>query len=152
MASFAAPYYIPQDLKDIKAKLAAQKNTKLFILPTLESGRELIQDGKKFSFLDKYLIYYTGKPTYYYGAGANTENKLVSYLVYRAIAYGEPWWEDVLADNLGITDILVPVHSTQRERGIAYLPGIEGKIRASLTNATRYEKSAGGEDYELFSH
>lgn len=151
LASFAAPYHIPQDLKDIKAKLASQESTKLFILPTLESGRELIQDGKKYSFLDKYLIYYTGKPTYYYGAGANTENKLISYLIYRAVAYNEPWWEDVLADNLGITDLLVPVNSKQRERGIAYLPGIEGKIRNSLAHSTRYAKTVGGKDYELYS-
>lgn len=151
LATFASPYHIPQDLKDIKARLAGQKNTKLFILPTLESGRELEQDGKSYSFLDKYLIYYVGKPTFYYGAGANTENKLVSYLIYRAISYNEPWWEDVLADDLGITDILVPVNSKQRDQGIAYLPGIEGKIKHSLARTTRYAKTVAGKDYELFS-
>jgi hypothetical protein len=151
LASFAAPYYIPQDLKDIKQQLADQENTKLFILPTLESGRELVQDDKTYSFLDKYLIYYTDKPTYYYGAGANTENKLISYLVYRAIAYDEPWWEDVLADTLGITNLLVPVQSKQRAQGMEYLPGIDEKIRSSLAKSTRYEKTSGGEDFELFS-
>lgn len=151
LATFAAPYHIPQDLKDIKATLASQTNTKLFILPTLESGRELAQDGKSYSFLDKYLIYYLGKPTFYYGAGANTENKLVSYLVYRSIAYGEPWWEDVLADNLGITNILVPVNSKQRDQGMAYLPGIENKIRRSLAHSTRYAKTLDGKNYNLYS-
>lgn len=151
LATFAAPYYIPQDLKDIKQRLAGQENTKLFILPTLESGRELVQDDKTYSFLDKYLIYYTGKPTYYYGAGANTENKLISYLVYRAIAYDEPWWEDVLADTLGITNLLVPVQSKQRAQGMEYLPGIDEKIRTSLSKATRYEKTSGGKDFELYS-
>lgn len=151
LATFAAPYHIPQDLKNIKARLAGQAATKLFILPTLESGRELLQDGKSYSFLDKYLIYYVGKPTYYYGAGANTENKLISYLVYRSIAYGEPWWEDVLADNLGITNLLVPVNSKQRDQGMAYLPGIEGKIRKSLAHSTRYAKTVSGKDYELYS-
>jgi hypothetical protein len=151
LATFASPYRIPQDLKNIKAQLATQKTTKMFVLPTMESGRELLQDGKSYSFLDKYLIYYIGKPTYYYGAGANTENKLTSYLIYRAIAYGEPWWEDVLADNLGITNILVPVNSKQRDQGMAYLPGIEGKIRSSLSRATRYVKTMGGKDYALYS-
>jgi len=151
LATFASPYRIPQDLKDIKARLAGQTNTKLFILPTLESGRELMQDGKSYSFLDKYLIYYVGKPTFYYGAGANTENKLVSYLIYRSIAYGEPWWEDVLADNLGVTNLLVPVQSKQRDQGMAYLPGIEGKIRKSLAHSTRYMKTVSGKDYELYS-
>jgi hypothetical protein len=151
LATFAAPYHIPQDLKDIKAKLSGQSNTKLFILPTLESGRELMQDGKSYSFLDKYLIYYVGKPTFYYGAGANTDNKLISYLIYRSIAYNEPWWEDVLSDDLGITNLLVPVNSKQRDQGMAYLPGIEGKIRKSLAHSTRYIKTAGGKDYELYS-
>lgn len=151
LATFAAPYRIPDDLKNVKTKLASQKNTKLFILPTLEGGRELVADGKSYSFIDKYLIYYLNAPTYYYGAGANTENKLLSYLVYRAIAYGEPWWQDVLADNLGITNILVPVQAKQREKGIAYLPGIEAKIKKSLAGGDRYKKIIGGKDYELYS-
>lgn len=153
LATFATPYRIPQDLKNIKKSLAARRAhaTKLFILPTLESGRELDQDGKSYSFLDKYLIYYVNQPTYYYGAGANTENKIVSYLIYRAIAYGEPWWQDVLADDIGITDILVPVHAKQRAVGTAYLPNIESKIKKSLSESTRYAKSMAGKDYELYS-
>lgn len=151
LATFAAPYRVPDDLKNIKARLAAQQTTKLFILPTLEGGRELVAGGKSYSFIDKYLIYYLNQPTYYYGAGANTENKLLSYLVYRSIAYGEPWWQDMLADNLGITDILVPVTAKQREKGIAYLPGIEGKIQKSLGRGDRYKKVAGGTDYALYS-
>lgn len=151
LATFATPYRVPDDLKNIKAKLAARQDTKLFILPTLEGGRELISDGKSYSFIDKYLIYYLNAPTYYYGAGANTENKLLSYMVYRSIAYGEPWWQDMLADNLGITDILVPVQAKQREGGIAYLPGIEAKIQKSLAQGDRYERTAGGKDYALYS-
>jgi hypothetical protein len=57
----------------------------------------------------------------------------------------------VLADNLGITNLLVPVNSKQRDQGIAYLPGIEGKIRDSLAHSTRYAKTIAGKDYELFS-
>lgn len=151
LATFAAPYHIPNDLKNIKTKLAKQKDTKLFILPTLEGGRELISDGKSYSFIDKYLIYYLNQPTYYYGAGANTENKLLSYLVYRTIAYGEPWWQDMLADNLGITDLLIPVQAKQREKGIAYLPGIDAKIKKSLAAGDRYKKTMSGKDYELYS-
>lgn len=151
LATFVSPYRIPNDLKNIKSMLANESNRKLFILPTLESGREIVQDGKRYSFLDKYLIYYLNKPTLYYGAGANTDNKLASYLVYRAIAYQEPWWQDILANNLGITDIVMPEHAKQRDRGIVYLPGIEAKVKASLTASKKYQKSYSGPDYSLYS-
>lgn len=151
LASFVKPYRIPDDLKNIKTKLANEPDRKLFMLPTLESGRDILQDGKRYSFLDKYLIYYLNKPTFYYGVGANTENKLISYLVYRAIAYKEKWWEYILANNLGITDIVVTKNTEQRERGISYLPGIEQKIDASLAAAEKYEKTYVGDAYELYS-
>jgi hypothetical protein len=151
LATFVSPYRIPNDLKNIKTELTAKNNTKLFILPTLESGREILQDGKRYSFLDKYLIYYLNEPTYYYGAGANTDNKLISYLVYRAIAYDEAWWQDILANNLGITDIVVPIKAMQREKGISYLPGIEEKIQKSLAGSSKYKKTYAGKDYALYS-
>lgn len=151
LATFVSPYRIPDDLKNIKTNLASKHDTKLFVLPTLESGREIVEDNKRYSFLDKYLIYYINKPTFYYGAGANTENKLVSYLVYRAIAYNEPWWQDILANNLGITDIVVPVTAVQREKGISYLPGIEAKIKKSLASSSSYKKTYDGKDYALYS-
>lgn len=151
LASFVSPYRIPNDLKHIKTQLAAESNRKLFILPSLESGREVIQDNQSYSFLDKYIIYYLNKPTLYYGAGASTENKLASYLVYRSIAYKEKWWEYILANNLGITDIVVPKMAKQREKGITYLPGIEKKIQSSLAGSMNYKKSYSGEIYELYS-
>jgi hypothetical protein len=150
LATFVTPYPIPEDLKAIKARLSSQQN-RLFILPTLESGREIIHDGKSYSFLDKYLIYYLNEPTYYYGVGANTENKAVSYLVYRAIAYDEVWWQDILANNLGITDIVVPKHIKPREKGIMYLPEIDKKIAKSLHVSSKYKKTYNGEDYDLYS-
>ena len=76
---------------------------------------------------------------------------MLAYLIYRAIAYNEPWWQDVLADNLGITNLLIPVQAKQRDKGIAYLPGIEGKIKKSLASGDRYKKTIGGKDYELYS-
>lgn len=151
LATFVTPYRIPQDLKTIKQRLSTQSTNRLFILPTLESGREVIQDKKSYSFLDKYLIYYLNEPTYYYGVGANTENKAVSYLVYRAIAYNEVWWQDILANDLGITDILVPKHVKPREKGITYLPDIDKKIAQSLSTSIKYEKTYSGQDYELYS-
>src|SRR5690606_24572053 len=117
----------------------------------LESGREILQDGERYSFLDKYLIYYLNEPTLYYGVGANTENKLIAYLGYRAINYNETWWQDILANNLGITDILVPQHVAPREQGIAYLPNIGGKIDTSLSTSTAFEKPYDGADYMLYS-
>ena len=50
LASFVAPYRIPDDLKKIKVALNNKKEGKLFVLPTLESGRDIIQDGKRYSF------------------------------------------------------------------------------------------------------
>ncbi|HEU5122074.1 MAG TPA: hypothetical protein VFT59_04460 [Candidatus Saccharimonadales bacterium] len=150
LATFVTPYRVPDDLKAIKQRLSGQHN-RLFILPTLESGREIIHDDKSYSFLDKYLIYYLNEPTYYYGVGANTENKAVSYLVYRAIAYNEKWWQDILANDLAITDILVPKHVKPREKGITYLPEIDAKISQSLQESSKYKKTYSGEDYDLYS-
>ena len=151
LATFVAPYHIPDDLKQIKSILASKQDSKMFILPTLESGREIIQDGQRYSFLDKYLIYYLNEPTLYYGVGANTENKLSSYMVYRAISYDEAWWQDIMANNLGVTDILVPHHTRPREQGIAYLPEIDAKIAKSLASTTVYKKTYSGKDFSLYS-
>lgn len=151
LATFVAPYRIPDDLKAIKSRLSAQPNNRLFILPTLESGREIVQDGKSYSFLDKYLIYYLNEPTFYYGVGANTENKAISYLAYRAIAYDEDWWQEILANDLNITDILVPKHVKAREKGIIYLPKIDNKIQKKLAVSGKYKKTYSGKDYELYS-
>lgn len=151
LARFATPYHIPDDLKNIKQQLAAQENTKLFVLPTLESGREIKQDGKSYSFLDKYLIYYLNQPTLYYGVGANTENKIISYLAYRAIAYDEPWWQQILANTFGITDIIVPMNTEPRPEGLTYMRGIEAKIQTSLAASTSYEKTYDGQDFSLYS-
>lgn len=151
LAKFAQPYYVPDDLKNIKQQLTAQENTKLFVLPTLESGREIKQDGKSYSFLDKYLIYYLNEPTLYYGVGANTENKIISYLAYRAIAYDEPWWQQILANTLGITDIIVPMNTEPRPEGLTYMKGIESKIQTSLAASTLYEKTYDGQDFSVYS-
>lgn len=151
LATFVAPYQIPDDLKQIKTILASRHDSKMFILPTLESGREIIQNDKRYSFLDKYLIYYLNQPTLYYGVGANTENKLSSYMVYRAISYNEAWWQDIMASNLGVTDILVPHHTKPREQGITYLPEIDAKIEKSLAATTAYQKTFDGKDFSLYS-
>lgn len=151
LATFAQPYRIPDDLKNIKQELAGQDNTKLFVLPTLESGREIIQDDKKYSFLDKYLIYYLNQPTLYYGVGANTESKIIAYMAYRAIAYDEPWWQQILANTFGVTDIIVPETTQPRTQGLTYMRDIEKKIQTSLAAATMYEKTYEGQDFSLYS-
>lgn len=151
LATFAQPYHIPEDLKQIKQQLSQQQNTKLFVLPTLESGREIKQDDKRYSFLDKYLIYYLNQPTLYYGVGADTENKIIAYMAYRAIAYDEPWWQQILANNLGITDVLVPSNVEPRDTGLTYMRGIEQHINTSLAASTIYEKTYEGSDFSLYS-
>jgi hypothetical protein len=151
LATFAAPYTIPQDLKHIKSNLERQEKTKLFVLPTLESGREIVTKEKNYSFLDKFLIFYLNQPTLYYGVGANTENKIHSYLVYRAIAYDEKWWEDILINNLGVTNILVPKHIKPREGGVMYMKDIEPKIDRSFAKAKKFKKTYSGKDYDLYA-
>jgi hypothetical protein len=151
LAKFAQPYHIPDDLKNIKQELKNHENSKLFVLPTLESGREILQDDKRYSFLDKYLIYYLNQPTLYYGVGANTENKIIAYMAYRAIAYDEPWWQQILANTLGITDILVPSNIEPRDTGLTYMRGIEKHIDTSLAASTMYEPTYEGEDFSLYS-
>lgn len=150
VATFVAPYKIPDDLKQIKAQLEARQDDKLFILPTLESGREIVKDGQRYSFLDKFLIYYLNQPTFYYGVGSNTQNKLLAYLVYRAISYNEPWWEDVLVHNLGITHIVKPKHIEPRARGITYLPGIDKAIDERLANSKNFHPVLEGDDFVLY--
>jgi len=151
LATFAQPYHIPDDLKQIKQQLSQQEKTKLFVLPTLESGREIIQGDKHYSFLDKYLIYYLNQPTLYYGVGANTENKIIAYMAYRAIAYDEPWWQQILANNLGITDVLVPSNVEPRDTGLTYMRGIEDHIDTSLAASTMYKKTFEGTEFSLYS-
>lgn len=151
LANFAQPYYIPDDLKQIKQQLQNQQDTKLFVLPTLESGREIIHGDKRYSFLDKYLIYYLNQPTLYYGVGANTENKIIAYMAYRAIAYDEPWWQQILANTLGITDIIVPSNVEPRDNGLTYMRGIEAHIDTSLAASTMYKETYKGSKFSLYS-
>lgn len=151
LAGFAAPYAIPDDLDRISGQLARQDETKLFILPTLESGREIADQGNKYSFIDKFLIYKLNQPTLYYGAGGNTENKIGAYLVYYAINHKQKWWEDVMARNLGITNIVVPHKLEDREKGITYFPGIEKKIDAALADSVLYRRTYSGGSYSLYT-
>ncbi|HVI69723.1 MAG TPA: hypothetical protein VM581_04690 [Magnetospirillaceae bacterium] len=151
MANFVAPYTIPHDLTAIKQQLAQTKDSKMFILPTLESGREIVQDGQRYSFLDKFLIYYLNQPTFYYGVGANTENKISAYLAYRAITSGEGWWEEILANNLGVTHILVPKKLEPRALGITYMPDIGPKIDAALDQSKRFTKTYDGPEFALYA-
>jgi len=150
MATFATPYRIPQDLVNIKQILTKNNNDKLFVLPTMESGREIAQDGKTYSFLDKFYIYYLDQPTLYYGVGASTQNKIISYLAYRSIAFQQDWWQDILANNLGITHILMPKHVQSRKVGITYLPGIEQSIATALASSKKYHNIYDGADYSLY--
>lgn len=150
LATFAAPYRIPNDLVKIKHILAQQNDDRLFVMPTMESGREIVQDGKQYSFLDKLYIYYLDQPTLYYGVGASTQNKIIAYLAYRSIAFHEDWWQDILANNLGVTHILMPKHVQARKVGITYLPGIETSINNALSSSTKYTRVYDGPDYALY--
>ncbi|MGH7196870.1 MAG: hypothetical protein ACREGJ_03865 [Candidatus Saccharimonadales bacterium] len=151
VASFVAPYAIPDDLKRIKQELAGSQGNKVFIMPTLESGREIVKSGERYSFLDKFLIYYLNQPTYYYGVGANTNNKIIAYLVYRAIAFNEPWWEDILVNNLGITHVLMPKKLESRRVGITYLPGVEDRVTEQLKRSTKFKPVHEGDEYALYA-
>ena len=147
---FLAPYKIPDDLVHIKSELDQQKDNRVFILPSLESGRVITTQGQRHSFLDKYLIYYLEQPAVYTGYGADTTQKIVSHMVYRSIVDGTNVWQDMLIDNLGVTHILVPKHTEQRSEQTVYLPGIEEKISQSLAKSTRFTKAHDGPDFALY--
>ncbi len=150
-ATFATPYRVSDDLRHIKDILSRQTDDKLFIFPTLESGREILQDGKSYSYLDKFLVYYLNQPALYYGVGASTQNKLVAYLTYRSIAFNESWWQDILVNNLNITHVLMPKNVQARKVGIAYLPGVESKIAKALSESQTYQLEYDGPEFALYS-
>jgi hypothetical protein len=150
LATFLTPYEIPDDLKNIRSLLAAQDDDRLFILPTMESGREIVEYDNRFGFLDKFFIYYLDQPTFYYGVGANTQNKILAYLVYEAIADGQPWWEDVLVSNIGVTHILVPKNIEPRNPGITYFPEVDDHIDTRLDESEYFSVVYDGEDFALY--
>lgn len=148
---FLRPYTIPPDLRHIKTILANTGTpNRLFIMPSLESGREIQANDDVYSFLDKYFIYYLNQPAVYTGTGADPANKIVAYLAYRAIAYHEVWWQDVLINDFGVTHIVVPQHLQQRALGTAYLPTIDDKITTTLDEAAKYKPVYKGKDYALY--
>ncbi len=148
---FLKPYRAPTDLVNIKNILAKQDDDKLFIMPSLESGRQISQNGAAYTFLDKYLIYYLNQPSIYYGTNANVSNKISSFMVYRAIAYDQSWWQDILVNNLGVTNILVPKNLEERPNMVAYLPGIEEKIASNLAASGEFSLTYQGDDYDLYT-
>lgn len=148
---FLTPYQIPQDLKNIKQKLTTTQNNRVFILPSMESGRQINGSDTHYTFLDKYFIYYLNQPTLYYGQDADTNNKIVAFMVYRAIGYGQDWWQDILINDFGITNILVPKNLHDRPKSITYLPGIEDKIGESLAHSSRFKNVYDGKDYALYA-
>lgn len=148
---FLTPYQIPQDLKNIKQKLVTTQDNRLFILPSMESGRQINGSDTQYAFLDKYFIYYLNQPTLYYGGGADTNNKIVAFMVYRAIGYGQDWWQDILINDFGITNILVPKNLHARPQSITYLPDIDKQINQSLAKSSRFKNVYDGKDYALYA-
>jgi hypothetical protein len=149
-ATFLKPYNIPADLKAIKSNLAQQNNDKLFILPTLESGRDVFADDHRHGFIDKFLIYYLDQPTLYHGTGGEPTHKAIAYSVYRAIEDGQPWWDDLLVYNLGITHVLQPKQATERPIGFSYMPGIGEAIAERLAESSLFTKTYDGADFALY--
>lgn len=149
-SGFLTPYTVPDDLKEIKERLGQRDDDLLFILPTLESGREIVKGSSRFSFLDKYLIYYLEQPTMYYGVGGGTPNKIIAYSAYRAIDREEDWWENVLSQSLNVSHILLPKHLENRPNGLTYMQDIYPKIKRSLEQSTAYKKVVDGSDYILY--
>jgi hypothetical protein len=149
-ANFLEPYYISNDLKNIRRDLAKQDNDKVMILPSLENGRDVIADGKRYGFIDKFLIYYLNQPTLYYGTGGDPKSKLAAYMIYRAINDGENWWDEVLVNNLHVTHVVAAKHSKVREVGYAYMSGVDAKILAALDKSDKLEKVHDGPDFALY--
>ena len=148
--SYLKPYPIPRDLVRIKAILAHTPKSKVFILPTLESGRTIEASGTSYGFIDKFLIYYLNQSTVYYGTGGDTTNKIIAALVYNAIEHGQTWWQDVLIRDLGITHILEPKHTVPRTVGYTYLPDIGDKVEHDLKRSD-FTLAYNGSDYALYT-
>jgi hypothetical protein len=146
---FLAPYRIPPDLQNIKSKLASGKS-RLFILPTMESGREILQDGNSYGFIDKFLIYYLNKPTLYYGTGADVQNKIEAYSVYQSIEDRDLNWEKILINNLGVSEILRPKHINNRNLGSTYMPSADSAIDTALSKSRQFKLVYNGADYALY--
>lgn len=148
---FLAPYHVPRDLSQIKTTLANTGGAKrVFILPSMESGRQIPGTQTDYTFLDKYLIYYLGQPSLYNGAGADTANKIVAFTVYRALAHDEDWWQDILIHDFGITHLLIPRNIENRPKTITYFRGIEQKLAKSLDRSDQFQPVYEGHDYALY--
>ncbi len=147
---FLTPYKIPPDLTKIKAVLQGSQQNRVFIMPSMESGRQIAGRGTNYTFLDKFFIYYLDQPSLYYGGGADAANKIVAYMAYRAVAYDEPWWQEILVNDLGITHILVPKHLADREKSVTYLPDIDKKLDRSLQKSDTFKPVYEGQDYSLY--
>jgi len=149
-SSYLNTYQVSPDLKQIKTELAKSDQDRLFILPTMESGRDMVSGGNKYGFIDKFLFYYLDQPTLYYGTDVKPEHKFISYGAYRAIADDQEWWDDVLVNSLGITHILQPKQLKQREVGSEYMPGIIEKIDQKLQTSDLFTKTVDGPDFALY--
>lgn len=149
-ANYLNTYQIPEDLKQIRTKLSKSDQDRMFILPTMESGRDLVSHGNKYGFIDKFLFYYLDQPTLYYGTDVKPEHKFISYSVYRAIADDQPWWDDVLVNSLGVTHILQPKELHKRDAGNEYMPGITEKINQKLETSDLFTKTVDGAEYALY--
>ena len=134
MNGYLKPYEVPDSLKEIKSILH-NNDKKLFILPSLESGRALDQNGDKYTFIDKTLIYYLNTPTYYYGAGANTTNKIMAERVYNAVVNDQTnnSWTTILSNSLSVNYILIPKNTSINKKQIQYYPLLESKINQKIT-------------------
>jgi hypothetical protein len=149
--SYLHAYTIPQDLKNIKKIINQNPNNYLFILPSLESGRDIVvTPNMHYSFIDKYFIYYLNQPTFYYGVGANVFNKFRSFMVYRSILYGEDWWDEYLFRNIGITHILVPKSTQYRVEGLTYARNLEEILPVKLEKSNIYHKIYNGNEFDLY--
>ncbi|HET7302782.1 MAG TPA: hypothetical protein VFI74_05635 [Candidatus Saccharimonadales bacterium] len=150
--NFLKVYSINSDLKEIRSILAKDKTGSMMILPTMESGKEIIgQSGtERFNFIDKFFIFYLNKPTVYYGSGADSEQKIKAFQVYRSIYDGNAWWQDSVIDNMGVKYVLEPKNIKDRPIGITYMPDIEKKIDSALRHSDRFEQVYDGPNYALY--
>jgi hypothetical protein len=152
MDGYVKAYEVPQSLKDIKKTLENndKKNGKLFIFPSLESGRSVNTQDNNYSFIDKALIYYLNTPTYYYGAGADTQNKIIAERVYTSINEGNNTWEKILINNLGITQILLPKQTVVNQKQVQYYRGLDSIIQKRFDQSTSFRKVYDSKDYVLY--
>lgn len=137
MHGFVSVTDVHHELRTLSDHMSDERSLS-FILPTMESGREMVVDDQHLSFIDKFLIYSLDRPVFYYGSGAKPENKVLASLVYMSIVSGGDTWQYILSNSLNIEYVIYPKVAI-RDKGFVYFGQIDSAILEGLQHSVAYE-------------